>query len=47
MKKKQVFNKKLSDQKKIFRTPISKPTIWFKDKYKYDRKKNKDELKDE
>ena len=44
-KKKIVFNKKLSDQKKAFRTPVSKPTTWFKDKSKYDRKKNK-ELKD-
>ena len=38
MSKKIVYNKKLSEQKKAFRTPTSKPTTWFKDKSKYSRK---------
>jgi hypothetical protein len=43
MAKKIIHNKELSDQKKVFRTPTPKPTKWFKDKSKYNRKsKHKD-----
>lgn len=38
MAKKTVYNKEISEQKKVFRTPTPKPTTWFKDKSKYRRK---------
>jgi hypothetical protein len=39
MAKKIIYNKKLSDQKKVFHTPTSKPTTWMNDKSKYNRTK--------
>lgn len=38
-KKKTIYNKEVSDQKKIFRTPTAPPTKWFLDKTKYSRTK--------
>jgi len=38
-KKKQIYNKELSEQKSVFHTPTAKPTVWHKDKSKYNRTK--------
>jgi hypothetical protein len=44
MRKKVVYNKELSEQKKIFRTPVAKPTTWFRDKSKYKRRPKNGEI---
>jgi hypothetical protein len=38
-KKKQIFDKAKSEQKSLFHTPTAKPTVWHKDKSKYNRTK--------
>lgn len=38
MKKKIIYDKEISNQKKVFRTPIAPATKWHKDKSKYNRR---------
>jgi hypothetical protein len=37
-KKKTIIDKEKSDQKKVFRTPTAKPTVWHDNKKAYKRK---------